>query len=188
MKDVLQQAKLTAECVNIVVAHRRGNYEIYKDIPRLDFKKSALPENRSVSSVSKEMGVAVVTINSWLAKLKNGTLSLEEDGGAGCRNANEKLNLLLEYQKVTAENEGEWLRQNGLHSEHLTIFKQELSEIVANRSDEKDKRIKELEKKLKETEKELLRKNDALAEMAALMMLKKKLDSKYHGITDEDVK
>ena len=57
------------------------------------------------------MGVAVVTINSWLAKLKNGTLSLEEDGGAGCRNANEKLNLLLEYQKVTAENEGEWLRQ-----------------------------------------------------------------------------
>ena len=32
---------LWAECVNIVVAHRRGNYEIYKDIPRLDFKKSA---------------------------------------------------------------------------------------------------------------------------------------------------
>ena len=58
-------------------------------------RKVLPPENRSVSSVSKEMGVAVVTINSWLAKLKNGTLSLEEDGGAGCRNANEKLNLLL---------------------------------------------------------------------------------------------
>ena len=40
--------KELAECVNIVVAHRRGNYEIYKDIPRLDFKKSAttrLPHN-----------------------------------------------------------------------------------------------------------------------------------------------
>lgn len=44
---------------------------------------------------------------------------------------------------------------------------------MANKSDEKDKKIKELEKRLKETEKELLRKNDALAEMAALMMLKK---------------
>ena len=44
-------------------------------------RKVLPPENRSVSSVSKEMGVAVVTINSWLAKLKNGTLSLEEDGG-----------------------------------------------------------------------------------------------------------
>ena len=146
------------------------------------------PENRSVSSVSKEMGVAVVTINSWLAKLKNGTLMQEEDRGACCRNAKEKLNLLLEYQKVTAENEGEWLRQNGLHTEHLTLFKQELSEIVANKTDEKDKKIKELEKKLKAAEKEILRKNDALAEMAALMMFKKKLDSKYHGITDEDVK
>ena len=98
---------------------------------------------------------------------------LGEDGGAGCRNAKEKLNLLLESQKVTAENEGEWLRQNGLHTEHLTLFKQDLSEIVANKTDEKDKKIKELEKKLKKAEKEILRKNDALAKMAALMMLKK---------------
>ena len=121
-------------------------------------RKVLPPENRSVSSVFKEMGVAVVTINSWLAKLKYGTLKLGEDGGAGCRNANEKLNLFLESQKVTAENEGEWLRQNGLHTEHLTLFKQELSEIVANKTDEKDKKIKELEKKLKAAEKEILRK------------------------------
>lgn len=44
---------------------------------------------------------------------------------------------------------------------------------MANKTDEKDKKIKELEKKLKRAEKEILRKNDALAEMAALMMLKK---------------
>ena len=144
------------ECFNIVVAHRRGNYEIYKDIPRLDFKKSAATRKQECKFCIKKNGGCSRSINSWLAKLKNGTLSLEEDGGAGCRNANEKLNLLLEYQKVTAENEGEWLRQNGLHSEHLTLFKQELSEIVANKSDEKDKKIKELEKRLKETEKELL--------------------------------
>ena len=60
---------------------------------------------------------------------------LGEDGGAGCRNAKEKLNLLLESQKVTAENEGEWLRQNGLHTEHLTLCKQDLSEIVAKKGD-----------------------------------------------------
>lgn len=60
---------------------------------------------------------------------------LGEDGGAGCRNAKEKLNLLLESQKVTAENEGEWLRQNGLHTEHLTLFKQDLSEVVAKKGD-----------------------------------------------------
>ena len=39
---------------------------------------------------------------------------------------------------------------------------------MADKVDEKDKRIKELEKQLKETQKELNRKKDALAEMAAI--------------------
>jgi len=37
----------------------------------------------------------------------------------------EKLNLLLEYQKIPQEENGEWLRKNGLHEEHLAIFQQE---------------------------------------------------------------
>ena len=37
------------------------------------------PSNRSVTSVSKELGVAVVTINNWLAKLKEGKISLDEE-------------------------------------------------------------------------------------------------------------
>lgn len=138
-------------------------------------RKVLPPEKRSVSSVAKENGVAIVTINSWLAKVKNGSIDLEseEDGPAGGRNMNEKFNLLLEYQKVLQENQGEWLRQNGLHTEHLSLFKQEISDTMANKSDNKDAKIKELEKKLKAAEKEINRKNDALAEMAALMMLKK---------------
>ena len=60
---------------------------------------------------------------------------LGEDGGAGCRNAKEELNLLLESQKVTAENEEEWLKQNGLHTEHLTLFKQDLSEKKKKKGD-----------------------------------------------------
>ena len=42
-------------------------------------KKILPPSNRSVTSVSKETGVAVVTINNWLAKLKEGKMSLDED-------------------------------------------------------------------------------------------------------------
>ena len=44
---------------------------------------------------------------------------------------------------------------------------------MAEKVDEKDKRIKELEKQLKETQKELNRKTDALAELAAIYTLKK---------------
>ena len=76
-------------------------------------KKILPPSNRSVTSVSKETGVAVVTINNWLAKLKEGKMSLDEDdeNPSSMRNSREKLDLLIEYQTVSEENQGEWLRQ-----------------------------------------------------------------------------
>ena len=41
-------------------------------------KKILPPSNRSVTSISKETEVAVITINNWLAKLKEGKMSLDE--------------------------------------------------------------------------------------------------------------
>ena len=49
----------------------------------------------------------------------------------------EKLNLLLEYQKIPLEQNGEWLRQNGLHEEHLNLFQQEITKLMADKSDNK---------------------------------------------------
>ena len=150
-------------------------------------KKVLPPSNRSVYSVAKEAGISAITINSWMAKLKDGKLEIEqdEDNPAGERSMKEKLDLLLEYQNVPEENKGEWLRQKGLHSEHLPLFRQEISSIMTDRADEKEGKIKELEKQLKAKDRELQRKNDALAEMAAIYALKKKLD-RNHGITDGD--
>ena len=85
----------------------------------------------------------------------------------------EKLNLLLKYQKIPQEENGEWLRKNGLHEEHLAIFQQEIRTLMANKSDNKDKEIKELKKQLAKKNKELKRKEAALAELAAIMTLKK---------------
>ena len=85
----------------------------------------------------------------------------------------EKLNLLLEYQKIPQKENGEWLRKNGLHEEHLAIFQQEIKTLMANKSDDKDKEIKELKKQLAKKDKELKRKEAALAELAAIMTLKK---------------
>ncbi len=42
-------------------------------------KKVLPPDNRSVYSVAKEVGIAPITINSWLAQLKSGTLDIERD-------------------------------------------------------------------------------------------------------------
>ena len=113
------------------------------------------------------------------------TVEQDDDGPVNERSFKEKLDLLLEYQRLPEEGIGEWLRQKGLHNEHIALFRQELTTNMANKSDDKDKRIKELEKKVKLQEKELQRKESALAEVVAILTLKKKLDSR-RGITDED--
>lgn len=150
-------------------------------------KKVLPPENRSVYSVAKEAGIAAITINSWLANLKTGTLTIDQDGDdpVNERSMKEKLELLLEHQQIPEDGKGEWLRQKGLHSEHVNLFKQEVTSLIVHKNDEKDKKIRELEKKLKEQDRELQRKDSALAEVVAILTLKKKLDSRK-GITDEE--
>ena len=147
-------------------------------------KKVLPPENRSVYSVAKEAGIAPVTINSWLANLKSGRMDLEqdEDNPVSERSMKEKLNLLLEFQNIPEERTGEWLRQKGLHSEHVGLFRQEIVSLMADKSDVKDKRIRELEKQIKQQQKDLQRKDSALAEVVAILTLKKKLDSKRENM------
>jgi len=151
-------------------------------------KKVLPPENRSAYSVAKESGIAVVTINSWLANLKNGTLTVEQDSDnpVNERSMKEKLDLLLEHEKIPGESEGEWLRQKGLHSEHVSLFRQEITSLMADKSDEKDKRIRELEKKNKQQQKEIQRKESALAEVVAILTLKKKLDSRQRNMEEDE--
>ncbi len=72
-------------------------------------RKVLPPENRSVSAVAKESGIAAITIHNWIAKVKDGTILVEQDGEnpASERSMTEKLNLLLEYQKLSEDQNGE---------------------------------------------------------------------------------
>jgi len=75
-------------------------------------RKVLPPENRSVYTVAKETGISPITIHCWIAKLKDGTMRMEQDGEepSSERTMSEKLNLLLEYQKIPEDQNGEWLR------------------------------------------------------------------------------
>jgi transposase len=150
-------------------------------------RKVLPPENRSVYAVAKKTGIAVVTINSWLAKLKDGSMTVEQDADDAVseRSMKEKFSLVMEHQKLSDEAEGEWLRQKGLHSEHIPLFEQEITSFMTDKNNDKDKIIREQQKQLKRQQQELLRKDSALAEVVAILTLKKKLDAN-HGITDGD--
>lgn len=132
---------------------------------------------KKVSLVAQETGVNVATIQSWMQKYKAGTLALDGSEGEstpGQRNPGEKLALLLESQHLDEGARGEWLRQNGLHSEHLTLWEQELTAMMNDKQMSLKTENMALRKENKELQTELARKEKALAEAAVLLTLKKK--------------
>jgi transposase-like protein len=132
---------------------------------------------KSVYQVAKETGIGSTTIHSWIEMHKAGKLALEstDELTPSGRSPGEKLALLLESKTLDDESRGEWLRKQGLHSEHLPLWEQELAGMVQDKQSAlKDenaslkKEKKQLEKDLKAKERELAVKEKALADAAVL--------------------
>ncbi|MBD3822855.1 MAG: transposase [Thiotrichales bacterium] len=141
-------------------------------------KKVLPPESRSIAKVSRETGVNEQTIRNWLKQSQSGILTSEKtDSTPRSLTPKEKYQLVVEAAGIDDEQLGEFLRERGLHSEHLTIWDQELREMIDAKKDRQLKENRALKQKVRSLEKELLRKEKALAEAAALLVLKKKLNT-----------
>lgn len=147
-------------------------------------RKTQDGSGRSISQIARETGINYTTITSWIEQHKAGKLSLD-----GCdavtpdqRNPGEKLALLLEGKAMAEDGRGEWLRQHGLHSEHLPLWEQELTSIMNDKQADMRNDNANLRKENKRLQKENERQKKALAEAAILLTLKKK----YHHLFAED--
>src|SRR3989304_10050957 len=148
--------------------------------------KMTVPGGRSAGSLSKEVGIPQSTLSRWLRE--SVTLGLNGEGMKQRRpedwTAEEKVEAILGYEKLSEEQEGMFLREKGVHEAHLGRWKAELIEgmklkpFVGGKKDPQHKRIAVLEK-------ELRRKESALAEVAALLVLKKKADAIWGEARDE---
>ena len=154
------------------------------------FKESVLrkvlpPENRSVPEVAREMGISDQTIYNWKKMLEKGDPLLNEESSPSSIGRLEKFNLLLEGKTLPDEESGQWLREKGLHTEHLNLWEQEFKDILKDKDTELKQENARLKKEKKELEKELRRKEKALAEVAALLTLKKKAATIWGESEDE---
>ena len=80
----------------------------------------------------------------------------------------------MKYQTLTDEDQGEWLRKNGIHSDHIEKWKEEIFDAM-NQNNKDKQEIKKLKEENKQLQRELNKKDKALAEVTALLALKKKL-------------
>jgi transposase-like protein len=136
---------------------------------------------RSINEVAAELNVYSATLSSWINQAKQGKLGLSEGDAIPPlqRNPGEKFSLLLESKTIPAEQLGEWLRKQGLHSEHLPLWEQELADFMKNKNTDLKTENTDLKKQNKELQKELARKEKALAEAAVLLTLKKKYQNLF---------
>jgi transposase-like protein len=157
-----------------------------KDFKDAAVAKMATPGGRSATSLSRELGVPQSSLSRWLRERVtvggNGAGAMQ--GRPEDWTAEQKVEAVLGFEKLSEEQRGVFLREKGLHEATLVRWKAEIIEamklrpFVGGRKDPQQKRIAALEK-------ELRRKESALAEAAALLVLKKKADAIWAEERDE---
>ena len=157
-------------------------------------KRMTGPEKISASGLADEVGVAQPTLSRWKREARTvrtmgGAKKQAKDGGKTPRqwSAEEKLQVVIEAAVLSDEGLGEFLRRKGLHTAQLEEWRELAMQAAQAALAGAKKRAKKSPeaRRIKELEKELLRKDRALAEVAALLALKKKAQAIW-GDEDDD--
>jgi hypothetical protein len=153
-------------------------------------KRMLGPPRVTATELAKKVGVAQPTLSKWLRDA--GTLASmssdeksEKVAGPKRWTVKEKLRVVAAAEGLEGQALGELLRREGLHEAQLKSWRDAAAGALnsaeaapAERLTAKQRRqLKGAQKRVKELERELRRKEKALAEAAALLMLEKKLQA-----------
>lgn len=149
------------------------------------------PKRMSANALGQEVGINQPTLSRWLrdagsvrdvSKKKAKTKRPPPEGRRPAEwSAEEKVRVVLATAGVADAELGAFLRQEGLHEEDLARFRDEVrNAAVAGLTASKKPRNDE-QKRIKDLERELRRKEAALAETAALLVLRKKAGALWGG-------
>jgi hypothetical protein len=82
----------------------------------------------------------------------------------------------MAFDALPVEEQGAYLRREGVQAEHLELWREKMQKSLEPENLDKRSERGELVYKILDLEKEVLRKDKALAEAAAIIILKKKVD------------
>jgi transposase len=147
------------------------------------------PYPMSVQGLSKESGLAQATLSRWVKEastLKRQMKSKEENDAPRQMQdwkPEEKLAIVLEAASLSEGELGVLLRKKGISSALLEEWRQQA--LIGLRGTPQIGATVVGSKRIKELERELRRKDKALAEAAALIILQKKVREAF-GAEDDD--
>jgi len=172
------------------MARNKATNKHYTD----EFKTSILkrlekPTTETVSSIASEIGVSKSTIYQWVStnnkNIKSSNINLKSKGKWS---SEDKFHIVIETISMTEMELSEYCRKKGLYVAEIKLWKEQcLNANIKTMEDpiELKENLKEEQKKNKLLEKDLLRKEKALAETAALLVLRKKANAIWGDPEDD---
>ena len=151
--------------------------------------KMVPPQNMSVPKLSEQTGISLQTLYTWRQKAREKGLVVPGDS----KNSDQwtsatKFAVVLETASLNEAELGEYCRKKGLYAEQIQLWKmacQKANETTVQLGKTEKAREKSDKKKIKNLERELRRKDSALAETAALLVLQKKAQAIW-GVSEDD--
>lgn len=131
------------------------------------------PESASPEAVSREIGVGVDTLERWRSA------SLSKPAKERVWTAAARFEAVITTAALDEATRSAWCRQNGVYPQQLQQWRASATQALAAPEEARasPSQTREDRRRIKELERELRRKDKALAETAALLVLSKKCEA-----------
>ena len=139
------------------------------------------PESAPVEVLSREMGIGVGTLERWRED------ALSQPARGRVWSAGARLEAVITTAAMNEAGKSAWCREHGVYPAELAKWRASCTTALADPQDApaSARATRADRKRIKELERDLLRKDRALAETAALLVLSKKVAAIFNKDEDE---
>ena len=152
-------------------------------------KRMMPPNNESVSQISEELGITEPTLYKWRKEARLAGNPTPGDGQSSEQwSSEDKFLVVMETYAMNAAELSEYCRKKGLYKEQIEAWRDSCLNAngrESNQTKQLNQELKEEKKRAKTLEKDLQKKEKALAEAAALLLLRKKAQAIWGDQEDE---
>ena len=139
------------------------------------------PESAPLEAVAREIGVSADTLERWRSE------ALAEPAREQTWTAAARLEAVITTAAMDEASRSAWCREHGVYPQQLQQWRENATQALAEPEEARasPQQTKHDRRRIKELERELRRKEKALAETAALLVLSKKVSAIFNKGEDE---
>ena len=152
-----------------------------KELKEALLRRMLPPNTESITKIAKEEGISEQTLRNWRDKArKDGYAAPGTDATPDDWSTQDKFLIVVESASLNETELAEYARKKGLYVEQIKAWKDACMNAnggVAKEAARLNRELKDAQKERKKLERELQRKEKALAETTALLVLSKKANA-----------